>query len=208
MAADHRPEPSDEVAQTTDSRMRLLAAAEQLLETGRPFTEITLEELTARVGLTRTAFYRHFEDKTALLMELADRVVGVFEQAAGHWFQHPAGITRHDLARALDNVASAHIEHRFTMSAVVDAAAYDPRVRDTYDAVIQRRITDMRRSFDDQRERGMIPPAVDLDQVTPWIGWMIERGSFQLLNDGPDQLRAYMDGMCEVIWRTLYHTEP
>lgn len=193
---------------TQDARSRLLAAAGALLETGVPFTEISVETLSAEAGLARTSFYKHFEDKSALLMELAEHVTRVFEDGASRWYRLPPQASRADLTTALRELVDAHIAHRYTMTAVVDAAAYDPEVRAAYQEVIKRRIALMRRSFETQQRDGAISADLRIDQVTPWIAWLTERAPFQLLRNGPDELEAHLDGMTTVIWNTLYDSRP
>lgn len=203
MTATPQPDPAAD-----NARNRLLATADALLETGVPFTEITVEALSAEAGLARTTFYKHFEDKSALLMQLAEHVTQVFEDGASRWYRLPPRSTRADLAAALRELADAHIAHRYTMTAVVDAATYDPRVRAVYRKVIEERIARMRRSFDDQQRAGAISADVRVDQVTPWIAWLTERAPFQLLRAGSEELEAHLDGMTTVIWNTLYAGRP
>ncbi len=52
------------------TRQAVLAAAADLLDAGGP-SAVTLREVGARVGLTRSAPYRHFVDKEGLLTALA-----------------------------------------------------------------------------------------------------------------------------------------
>jgi hypothetical protein len=85
----------------------------------------------------------YFEDKGALMVELMDRVTQEIGSAAGDWFSLPPNATRADLRKALAKLAYSHRRHGRMLSAVIEAAAYDPRVRDEYGAVMQRRFQDM-----------------------------------------------------------------
>ncbi|MDA2807094.1 TetR/AcrR family transcriptional regulator [Nocardiopsis suaedae] len=58
--------------QSPDTRERLIRAAWDLLGEGGPGA-VTLRGVGARVGLSRTAPYRHFADKDALLRAVAER---------------------------------------------------------------------------------------------------------------------------------------
>lgn len=188
----------------SEMRLRLFGAVESLLEQGHTFTEISVEDVTTKADVARSTFYAHFEDKGALLMALADHVIQVFAAAASHWYRLPRSATRLDLKEALHVLITAHIEHRSTMSAVVEAAAYDPRVQTAYENVIDRRIAEMQQCFRAQQLEGRLHRDVDIDQVTPWIAWMVERAPFQILRGGPTVLQAHLDGMTTVVWRTLY----
>lgn len=185
-------------------RSRLLSATETLLQQGRTFTEISVEDLITEAEVARSTFYAHFEDKGALLLELTDHVTRELEAAASRWYRLPREATRDDLRDALAELMTSHLEHRLTLAAVVEAAAYDPRVRAEYEKVMARRFAEMERSFRAQQSEGGVRADIDTAQVTPWIGWMTERGLSQLLGDGPQSMDARLDGMTTMIWRTLY----
>ena len=55
--------------QADEARHRILAAARELL-LDRPFAALTVGDVMARAGLTRTVFYRHFEGLPQLAPEL------------------------------------------------------------------------------------------------------------------------------------------
>jgi len=52
-----------------EARLRILAATRELL-LDRPFAALTVGDVMARAGLTRTVFYRHFEGLPQLAPEL------------------------------------------------------------------------------------------------------------------------------------------
>src|SRR5580704_9897969 len=52
-----------------EARLRILAATRELL-LDRPFAALTVGDVMARAGLTRTVFYRHFEGLAQLAPEL------------------------------------------------------------------------------------------------------------------------------------------
>ena len=56
------------------SRQALLDAALSLSSSGLSFSSMSLREITRAVGLVPAAFYRHFQDKDELGLELVDRV--------------------------------------------------------------------------------------------------------------------------------------
>lgn len=57
---------------TAATRQALLEAAGDLLDAGGP-EAVTLREVGARAGVSRSAIYRHFSGKETLLLELATR---------------------------------------------------------------------------------------------------------------------------------------
>ncbi|WP_298801215.1 TetR/AcrR family transcriptional regulator [uncultured Pseudokineococcus sp.] len=63
------PRPSGE-----DRQRAIVDAVEDLLRT-RPLAEISIDEVAAAAGLSRSAFYFYFGSKQAVLLELLDRMV-------------------------------------------------------------------------------------------------------------------------------------
>jgi TetR/AcrR family transcriptional regulator, ethionamide resistance regulator len=185
---------------------RLFGIVERLLAGGMTFSEISVEQLITEAGIARSTFYVYFEDKGALAIELLDQVTRVIGAAASDWFDLPASATRDDLHRALSRLAEGYREHGRMLSAVIDAAAYEPRVREQYAAVMERRCQDMNEALTPQQMNGAIRADVDIPSVTVWLLWMFERGLHQFVGAG-DQLSAEaLNGATTIVWKTLYDT--
>jgi TetR/AcrR family transcriptional regulator, ethionamide resistance regulator len=183
--------------------LRLFAAAERLLDEGTSFAAISVEQLITGAEIARSTFYVYFEDKGALVLELADRVTRQVGEAASAWFKLRPGATRDDLRSALGEIAEEYARHRHMLAAVAEAAAYDERVRAQYAGVMEHRFADMSTSFRDQQLAGLIAPDLDVEAVAPWLAWMIERGLYQLTSD-PEKVAEHLDGMTTIVWETLY----
>jgi AcrR family transcriptional regulator len=204
MASVTRKAKQDRAERQSAVPMKLLRAAETLLARGHAFTEISVEDLIIEAGVARSTFYAHFEDKGTLLLRLADHVTVELEEVASHWYHLPGGSTREDLRAAIGDLMAAHLRHRPTLVAVVEASAYDPGVRAEYEAAMRRRFAEMERGFRAQQLNGGVNAGIDIAQITPWIGWMTERGLFQLLSDGEPSVERHLEGMVEAVWRLLY----
>ena len=183
---------------------RLFAIVERLLAEGSAFSEISVEQLITEADIARSTFYVYFEDNGALMIELMERVTRAVGDAADDWFHLPPKASRADLRNALARLAAAYRQHGLMMSAVIEAAAYDPRVQDEYALVMARRCEDMNRSFIPQQRDGSIRGDIDLAAVTPWLAWMFERGLNQLVGQGADLTESALDGVTSVVWQTLY----
>src|SRR5262249_19102339 len=177
---------------------RLFVIVERLLAEGAVFSEISVEQLITEADIARSTFYVYFEDKGALMVELMERVTKAVGDAADDWFQLPPTATRADLRNALARLAAAYRQHGRMMSAVIEAAAYDPRVQEEYAAVMARRCEDMNRSFIPQQRNGSIRRDIDLAAVTPWLAWMFERGLNQLVGHGGAMTKSALDGVTSV----------
>lgn len=195
-----RAERRDEIA------LRLFSAAEGMLENGASFTEISVEQLITEADIARSTFYVYFEDKGALLLELADRVTVLLGEAALPWLELPPGADHNDLKVALGKVVDAYIVHRHVLAAVGEAAAYDPRVREQYGVLMERRTVFMVEHFRSRQQTGAVRSDIDVSAVTPWITWMVERGLYQLLGHDLRDSSEFLDGLTSVIWHTLYES--
>lgn len=67
--AKHRPPKQERSRETLD---RILGAAESLLD-GRPFDDISIDDIVNRADVSRSSFYARFESKEALLPLLYER---------------------------------------------------------------------------------------------------------------------------------------
>lgn len=182
----------------------LFAAAERQLADGVSFAAISVEQLIQGAEIARSTFYVYFEDKGALVLELADRVTRQVGEAASAWFSLRPGATREDLRAALGEIVAEYTRHRHMLAAVVESASYDERVRAQYAGVMEHRFGDMSASFRDQQLSGLIDPDLDVESVAPWLAWMIERGLYQLTGDSATLAAERLDGMTTVVWETLY----
>jgi TetR/AcrR family transcriptional regulator, ethionamide resistance regulator len=183
---------------------RLFEIVERLLAEGSAYSEISVEQLITEAGIARSTFYVYFEDKGALMVELMDRATQDIGAAASDWFELPATATRKDLRKALSRLAQGYRRHGRMLSAVIEAAAYDPRVRDEWAAVLQRRFQDMNDSFVPQQKNGAIRADIDVASVTPWLALMFERGFYHLVGQGGDVPKWALEGATSVVWQTLY----
>jgi AcrR family transcriptional regulator len=113
-----------------DTRRRILDAALAMLE-DRPWHEISLEQIMGRAELTRTAFYRHFEDRQLLLLALLEDVGVHLGDIPADWergVDDPAA----ELRRALGELTTVYARHGRLLAAIAGAATQDPDVRSVY----------------------------------------------------------------------------
>src|SRR5579864_4953756 len=91
--------------QRENTRQAIMEAAAGFLRE-QPFRDLSVDAVLTKVGLTRTAFYRHFDDTTELVLrllaELMQKLYPVAERwraRAGEDYPHPA---REALAAIVD----------------------------------------------------------------------------------------------------------
>lgn len=111
-----------------DFERRVMAALEELLAEGTPFTEIAVQKIAAASGSARSTFYRYFPDKSSLLIRMADLATVDLFAAAEHWWgashtDRLAGVTR-----AMRAMIGGFRRHRYLLLALSEVAAYDQEV--------------------------------------------------------------------------------
>lgn len=106
------------------NRRAIVEATVDLLARGTPFADITIEQIVKEAGLSRPTFYAYFQDKRALVLELAATVRDAVAEAADPWLSSGEGDVRQTLAAVLE----AFRAYRHALSAVVEAAGYDEEV--------------------------------------------------------------------------------
>jgi AcrR family transcriptional regulator len=113
------------------TRSQILAAAKRCLRE-RPYRELSIDAVMAETGLTRTAFYRHFDDVTDLVLrvygEISQELLEVIEQwarTAGVGYPAPG---REGLAGMIE----FYVRHGPLIRAISEAAAADERIELAY----------------------------------------------------------------------------
>lgn len=122
MATLSQRERTDATRRTTEQA--LLTAAVDLLGEGLPYADIGIEQIVKRAGFSRPTFYSYFRDKRELVLRLGDALQADVAVAADPWLEREEGEVRETLAGVLD----VFLAHRGTLSALVEAASYDPDV--------------------------------------------------------------------------------
>src|SRR5437899_3222114 len=88
----------------------VLDAVEALLDDGSSFSELSVERIAKRAGISRTAFYFYFRDKRELLMRLTEDVAETLYEQADRWWSG-SGDGRTELRAALRDVVDLYGEH-------------------------------------------------------------------------------------------------
>jgi TetR/AcrR family transcriptional regulator, ethionamide resistance regulator len=111
-------------------REQIIAAATRALRE-RPYRELSVEELMASAGLTRTLFYRHFDD-------LGDLVARLLAEASAELYEHERrlAMTAVDEGRsirdALEPAVRTLARHGPLLRAIMEAASHDDRIERGY----------------------------------------------------------------------------
>lgn len=141
--------------QREQTRREILAAADRLLRE-RPYRELSVDLVMAQTGLTRTAFYRHFDDVTDLVLRLfADVGRELYDVAAG-WGAAAGEAYPAPARTGLAGIVDFFVRHGPLVRAIADAAATDDRIERAYRDSMEGFIELTAQAFDRLAQAGLL----------------------------------------------------
>jgi AcrR family transcriptional regulator len=117
--------------QRENTRREILDVANRFLR-DRPYRDLSVEVVMAETGLTRTAFYRHFDDVTDLVLRLLSDVADDLQAVAEQWVTSAGAGYPTAAKRGLAAVVDFFVSHGPLVRAVTEAAAGDARIEQAY----------------------------------------------------------------------------
>jgi TetR/AcrR family transcriptional regulator, ethionamide resistance regulator len=184
----------------------LVQAAGALLAEGESFTDLSVEQITARAGISRSAFYFYFRDKRELLTRLAAQLGGDFYQLADQWWTGGVPVTREGLKETLTYVLKTYREHAPLMAALIEAGGYDAEIAGFWRGLMERFWDATREHIKLQQKAGK---AIELpaDATAFALVWMTERVWYQHVTGAisepiPDE--DLVEALTGIIWCAVY----
>lgn len=122
--------------QREGTRREILAAADRLLRE-RPFRELSVEIVMTETGLTRTAFYRHFDDVTELVLRLLDELGGELYPVAERWGARAGSEYPAAALDGLHEIVDIFARNGPLIRAIAEAAVTDERIERAYRGALE-----------------------------------------------------------------------
>jgi hypothetical protein len=95
--------------------------------------------------------------------------------------------------------------HQRILGTVAETAAYDPRVREQQQNLIDQVVSALTSYITEAQGGGTADPALDANRTARWLIWMIERGLYQLIVDADaDETEQLLDALTDIVWRVIY----
>ena len=182
----------------------VLEATEGLLAEGVSYTDLNIERIATRAGISRTAFYFYFRDKRELLLRLTEDVVDDLYRQGDIWF---SGDREPDdeLRRALSNIAAIYRENGAVLRAIVQAAATDDEVAAFWHALVDRFVEATQARIEELQRTGAAAVVEDPRAAAFVLCWMIERAfNQQLVLGQPLPEEALVDALTGIFLRAVY----
>jgi AcrR family transcriptional regulator len=193
--------------QREQTSREILAEADRFLR-HRPFRELSIDVLMAQTGLTRTAFYRHFDDLTELVMKLLGEVGAELYSIAAGWLESASTDFAQATHVALGGIVGFFERHGPLVRAVADAASVDEEIERGYRGFIETFVEMTVKGLDDLVERGQLDPC-DTRELARALTLMDERYLLDTFGRKPQGDPSAALATLEHIWsRTVGPVRP
>ena len=162
-----------------EAERAILAAARSFLSE-HPFREMKVEDVMARTGLSRPAFYAYFKDRYELVTRLLEGIGGLLFAVDRRWLVGDPGVGRGEsaavLREALGGGAETFRRYGPVLRAISDAASYDERVEEVYrGGLIERLIVAVEARIFRDVAAGITPVGLDPRELARALVFMTER---------------------------------
>jgi AcrR family transcriptional regulator len=137
------------------SRRQILTAAGAILRE-RSYRDLTIDEVMAETGFSRTVFYRHFADLPDLVLALMQDIGAPLIEQAEAMAAAPEDPER--LKAGLESIVGFWAEHGPLVWAVSHAAGHDEEIEALYDGFVERFVALTARGLQAALDRGAIQP--------------------------------------------------
>jgi AcrR family transcriptional regulator len=142
------------------SRERVVTTTLTLL-TEAGLDELTIDEISRRSGVAKTTIYRHWPNRSALVIDACSRMTDSEDAPPD------TGSLEGDVRAILTNIAELLETARWSaiVPSIVDAAEHDPAYADIHGAIQRGHAASLRSALDRAAIRGEIPSQVDRQAI-------------------------------------------
>lgn len=189
------------------TRTAILEAAAAVLS-DHGVSGLNVSAVMRRAGISRTAFYRQFEDVYAVVATILETMIGDLLEASGDWFRGRIG-SPDVIRRNLLSFAEAFEPHGPMLESISVAAAFDPRIRSLWDGLVAAFSEATEAAIRRDQAAGTIDGGLDAHLAAEALTFMGEQASLRLMGrrraGSPED---YADLLTPVWMRTLFGIEP
>ncbi len=169
-----------------------------------------VEDVMARTGLSRPAFYAYFKDRYELVTRLLEGIGGLLFAVDRRWLVGDPGVGREESAEilrdALRGGAETFESYGPVLRAISDAASYDERVEEVYRfGLIERLIVAVAARISRDVEAGISPEGLIPEETAKALVFMTERYLIDAYATSPKEQSDAIVQTLETVWiGTLY----
>lgn len=173
----------------------------------RPFREMSVEELMARTGLSRQAFYAYFGDRYRLVERLLERSAAALFEIERGWLE--GADSREVLKETIEEGTEFFARRGPLLRAIADASAGDAEVERLYrSGFVERFVSAVATRIEEGIAGGEMPELADPEQIARALVWMSERYWLETLGREPRQSTESVVRALYTVWtRALYGSD-
>jgi TetR/AcrR family transcriptional regulator, ethionamide resistance regulator len=181
-----QPPPSRRRAPTKGDRREqaLLDALERLLA-AQPVARLSVDQIAAEAGLSRTAFYFYFSSKEAAVMRLVERSMAAIWRVPDSWLLGDDPDPADSLNRSIAAAVRVWEEHGAVLGAVVESASYDRELWEFWRRTLEGFIDAAAARIARDQKAGRARAGLDPRATAEALCWMNERYLYAYMAAGP-----------------------
>ncbi len=185
-----------------ETRRQIVDAAERFLRE-RSFRELNVDALMATTGHSRTVFYRHFDDISALVLAMIDEIGAEVVEVAERWAQSEE-VSAEEARRRLSYFVDFYARNGPLVHAVSVAAHHDAAVEQAYGAMVEGFVELTTRTVQRRVDQGEIAP-IDAPEVSRALIRMLNASLDDALGrEGRTDPERVLDAVATIWTRTLF----
>jgi len=189
-----------------DAEQEILDAAARLLRTRR-YRDLTVDDIMAATTQSRTAFYRFFPDRNALVIRLLYDLAAELWTMSGVWLSG-SGDPLDEGRRSLERLVDVYLAHGPLLGAIHEAAGLDDEVERVYLDLASRFVDATAARIERDARAGKALPLPDIAETASALVWMSERYLTALFARpglaGPEARGTAVDTLFTIWMRTIY----
>ena len=183
-------------------RAALLRALDEFLREGELDT-ITIADITARAGVTRSAFYFYFENKAACVATLGSQMYQQALAAADHLLAE-ATPPKQRLQNMTNDLFEAWAGHQYLYRAMLEASRTSNTLRDLWDGYRESFVEPIAALIDRERAAGHAPPGPDSATLATMLLELSDRALERLTPDDPPATTRRAEALATIWFRAIY----
>lgn len=180
------------------TRAALLAATRALLERGEALADRSVGTICKEAGVSRATFYLHYDDKRALIADLAAVELaewsGILEPVVGD-----LTADRPAMRAAVGELTAMWLRHQAVLAGIVELAAYDEQAEAAWRAQLES-IADV---VEDYLRRRDPDDARDLRTLARALVWAAERVLHKLATRPGEDPEQVAEALTELAWSVI-----
>ena len=152
----------------------ILTATEQLLR-ARPLNELSVADIIAAAGISRTCFYAYFPSKTAIIAECLRRVMDEAVLGGDRFLSCSDADPEAAIHERLERWVQLCTDHGALLRAVMEEWPHDEQLRRLWFEMLGTLTDGTAKLIRSARRRGQAPPGADADALAACLMWAYER---------------------------------